>query len=187
MTAPGVVPDERARARVAVFAGSFDPVTAGHVDLALRALAFADHLVIAVAVNASKQPMFALEEREAMVRDALESARRAAGAAAGRVEVRRLEGLLVRFAEEVGATLLVRGLRNGSDFDYEAQMAQMNRHVAPALDTVFLAPSPAVGFVSSTLVREVSRLGGDVGRLVPPNVAAALARRFPRGQPFGGA
>jgi pantetheine-phosphate adenylyltransferase len=162
-------------ARVAVFAGSFDPVTAGHVDLALRALALADRLVVAVAVNASKQPMFTLEEREALVRDALDEA----GAPAGRVDVRRLDGLLVRFAQEAGATLLVRGLRNGSDFDYEAQMAQMNRHVAPALDTVFLAPSPAVGFVSSTLVREVSRLGGDVGALVPPNVAAALARRFP--------
>jgi len=162
--------------RVAVFAGSFDPVTAGHVDLARRALALVDRLVIAVAVNASKQPMFTLEEREAMVREALAAER-------GRVDVRRLDGLLVRFAQEAGATLLVRGLRNGSDFDYEAQMAQMNRHVAqiggPALDTVFLAPSPAVGFVSSTLVREVSRLGGDVSALVPPNVAAALARRFP--------
>ena len=162
--------------RIAVFAGSFDPVTAGHVDLACRALAVADRLVIAVAVNASKQPMFTLEEREAMVRDALAGA----GVATERVEVRRLDGLLVRFAQEAGATLLVRGLRNGSDFDYEAQMAQMNRHVAPALETVFLAPSPAVGFVSSTLVREVSRLGGDVGPLVPPNVAAALAARFTR-------
>lgn len=168
--------------RVAVFAGSFDPVTAGHVDLARRALTLADRLVVAVAVNASKQPMFTLEEREAMVREAL-------AAEGQRVEVRRLDGLLVRFAQEVGATLLVRGLRNGSDFDYEAQMAQMNRHVAaqlggfppggPALDTVFLAPSPAVGFVSSTLVREVSRLGGDVRALVPPGVAAALAQRFP--------
>ncbi len=165
-----------ARARVAVFAGSFDPVTAGHVDLALRALALADRLVVAVAVNASKQPLFPLAEREALARDALLDA----GAPAERLEVRRLDGLLVRFAQEAGATLLVRGLRGGGDFDYEAQMAQMNRHVAPALDTVFLAPSPAVGFVSSTLVREVSRLGGDVGALVPPNVAAALARRFPR-------
>ena len=167
------------RPRVAVFAGSFDPVTAGHVDLALRALALADRLVVAVAVNASKQPMFTLEERESLVREAL-------AGAGGRVEVRRLDGLLVRFAQDAGATLLVRGLRNGSDFDYEAQMAQMNRHVAPALDTVFLAPSPAVGFVSSTLVREVSRLGGDVGALVPPNVAAALARRFPRPAPPAG-
>lgn len=173
----------QSRPRVAVFAGSFDPVTAGHVDLALRALAVADRLVVAVAVNASKQPMFTLEERESLVRDALAGA----GAGEGRVSVRRLDGLLVRFAQEAGATLLVRGLRNGGDFDYEAQMAQMNRHVAPELDTVFLAPSPAVGFVSSTLVREVSRLGGDVGALVPPNVAAALARRFgrPTGAPGG--
>jgi pantetheine-phosphate adenylyltransferase len=112
---------------VAVFAGSFDPITAGHVDLVLRALALADRLVVAVAVNASKQPMFALDEREAMVRDALA----AAGAGPARVEVRRLDGLLVRFAQEAGAALLVRGLRNGSDFDYEAQMAQMNRPRRP--------------------------------------------------------
>ena len=183
MTEPrvGATNGAPARARVAVFAGSFDPVTAGHVDLALRALALADRLVVAVAVNASKQPMFTPDERTAMVCDALA----AAGADAGRVEVRRLDGLLVRFAQEAGATLLVRGLRDGSDFDYEAPMAQMNRHVsalagAPAVDTAFLAPSPGLAFVSSTLVREVARLGGDVGALVPPNVAAALARRFPR-------
>lgn len=158
--------------RTAVFAGSFDPVTLGHVDLARRALAFADRLVVAVAVNATKQPLFTLDERAAMLREAVGDE--------PRVEVRGLEGLLVAFAREVGATLLVRGLRTGGDFDYEAGMAQMNRHVAPGIDTVFLAPSPAVGFVSSTLVREVARLGGAVDGLVPPHVAHALARRFGR-------
>jgi pantetheine-phosphate adenylyltransferase len=156
--------------RVAVFAGSFDPVTLGHVDLVRRALAFADRVVVAVSLNASKQPLFSLDERAAMVRDAL--------AGEPRVEVAALEGLLVGFARRVGATLLVRGLRTGGDFDYELGMAQMNRHVAPAVDTLFLAPAPALGFVSSTLVREVARLGGDVDALVPQGVARALRARF---------
>ena len=156
--------------RVAVFAGSFDPVTLGHVDLVRRALAFADRVVVAVAVNSAKQPLFTLDERAALVREALGDE--------PRVEVRALDGLLVAFAERAGATLLLRGLRTGADFDYESGMAQMNRHVAPSVDTVFLAPSPAVGFVSSTLVREVARLGGSVDALVPPGVAAALRARF---------
>lgn len=158
--------------RTAVFAGSFDPPTLGHVDLVRRALAFADRLVVAVAVNSTKQPLFTLDERAAMLREAVGDE--------PRVEVRGLEGLLVSFARDVGATLLVRGVRTGGDFEYEAGMAQMNRHVAPEIDTVFLAPSPAVGFVSSTLVREVARLGGAVDGLVPPNVQAALVRRFGR-------
>jgi pantetheine-phosphate adenylyltransferase len=122
---------------VAVFAGSFDPITAGHVDLVLRALAFADRVVVAVSVNASKQPLFSLDERAAMARDAL--------ASEPRVEVAALDGLLVAFARRVGATLLIRGLRTGGDFDYELGMAQMNRHVAPAVDTVFLAPVAGAG------------------------------------------
>ena len=165
---PGISPV--AGVRVAVFAGSFDPVTLGHVDLVRRALAVADRVVVAVSVNASKQPMFTLDDRATMVRDAL--------AGEPRVEVAALDGLLVDFARRVGATLLVRGLRTGGDFDYELGMAQMNRHVAPTVDTVFLAPTPAVGFVSSTLVREVARLGGDVDALVPAGVARALRARF---------
>jgi pantetheine-phosphate adenylyltransferase len=156
--------------RIAVFAGSFDPVTLGHVDLVRRGLAVADRVVVAVSVNASKQPLFSLDERAAMFREALSGE--------PRVEVAALDGLLVAFAERVGATLLLRGLRTGGDFDYELGMAQMNRHVAPAVDTVFLAPSPALGFVSSTLVREVARLGGDVDSLVPPGVARALRARL---------
>lgn len=160
--------------RTAVLAGSFDPVTLGHVDLLRRALAFADRVIVAVSVNAAKQPLFTLEERAAMVRAAIGDD--------PRVEVAALDGLLVAFAERAGATLLVRGLRTGADFDYEGGMAQMNRHVAPGIDTIFLVPSPAVGFVSSTLVREVARLGGSVDGLVPPNVAEALARRLGRAQ-----
>lgn len=175
--APDAVSPTRGGPRTAVFAGSFDPVTLGHLDLMHRALAVADRLVVAVAVNSTKQPLLTLDERTALVRESLGAVARGPGA---RAEVRPLEGLLVRFARDVGATLLVRGLRGAGDFDYEVQMALMNRHVAPEVDTIFLAPSPATAFVSSTLVREVSRLGGDVSALVPPVVAEALARRFAR-------
>lgn len=163
--------------RTALYAGSFDPVTLGHVDIMRRALALADRLVVAVAVNASKQPLFALEERAALVREALGEV---AAGPAPRVEVRHFQGLLVEFARSVGATLSVRGLRTVADFEYEHQMALMNRHVAPDVETVFLAPSAPTAFVSSSLVREVARLGGSVAGLVPPNVEAALAARFAR-------
>jgi pantetheine-phosphate adenylyltransferase len=163
--------------RTAIYAGSFDPVTLGHLDLMRRSLEFVDRLVVGVAVNSSKQPAFALEERAAMIRDALGELALGAGA---RVEVRHFEGLLVDFARDAGATLSVRGLRAVADFEYEFQMALMNRHLAPALETVFLVPSVDTTFISSSLVREVARLGGTVDALVPPGVAAALRRRFPR-------
>jgi pantetheine-phosphate adenylyltransferase len=163
--------------RTALYAGSFDPVTLGHLDIMQRALRLADRLVVAVAVNASKQPIFSLEERAALIRDALGA--EATGPEA-RVEVRHFQGLLVEFARAVGATVSVRGLRTVADFEYEYQMALMNRHVAPDVETLFLAPSAGTAFVSSTLVREVARLGGPVAGLVPPNVEAALAARFAR-------
>jgi pantetheine-phosphate adenylyltransferase len=163
--------------RTAIYAGSFDPVTLGHLDLMRRTLAFADRLVVGVAVNSTKQPAFTLEERAALIRDAL--GEDAAGDAP-RVEVRHFQGLLVDFARDVGATLSVRGLRAVADFEYEFQMALMNRHLAPALETLFLVPSVTTTFISSSLVREVARLGGSVDALVPPVVAEALRRRFPR-------
>jgi pantetheine-phosphate adenylyltransferase len=161
--------------RIAIYAGSFDPVTAGHLDIMRRALALADRLVVGVAVNAQKQPLFTMEERAALIRDALGDL--AAGPAA-RVEVQAFQGLLVDFARRVGATLSVRGLRSVADYEYEAQMVHMNRHVAPEIETVFLVPAAGVSFVSSTLVREVARLGGSVTGVVPPNVEAALVARF---------
>ena len=163
--------------RTAIYAGSFDPVTLGHLDLMRRSLEFVDRLVIGVAVNSTKQPAFTLDERAAMVREALGDV---ATGAAPRVEVRHFQGLLVDFARDVGATLSIRGLRAVADFEYEFQMALMNRHLAPTLETVFLVPSVDTTFISSSLVREVSRLGGNVEALVPPNVAAALRARFPR-------
>ncbi|GJG88487.1 phosphopantetheine adenylyltransferase [Gemmatimonadetes bacterium T265] len=162
---------ERRPPRTAVFAGSFDPVTRGHVDLVRRAAALFDHVVVAVAVNSGKQPLFSLEERAELVRGALA----AEGIAA---DVAGLDGLLVAFARGVGATFLVRGVRSVADFEYEQQMARMNRHIAPAIDTVFLAPAPELAWVSSTLVREVARLGERVDALVTPNVADALRAKF---------
>ncbi len=155
--------------RVAIFAGSFDPFTRGHEDLVRRGLAIADRIVITVAPNSAKTALFSTEEKLALIRTVM--------ADEPRVEVRTLDGLVAAFARSVGATLLLRGVRGVSDFDYEAQMGQMNRHVNPELEVVFLLPTPALAFVTSTLVREVGRLGGDVGAFVHPAVADALARK----------
>jgi pantetheine-phosphate adenylyltransferase len=156
--------------RTAIYAGSFDPITRGHEDLIERALQFVDRLVVGIAVNVHKQPLFSVEERMAMIR--------ATTAAEPRVEVRQFEGLLVDFAREVGASLIIRGLRAVSDFEYEFQMALMNRHLSPALETVFMVPSLDTTYISSSLVREVARFGGAIDELVHPDVAAALRGKF---------
>jgi pantetheine-phosphate adenylyltransferase len=156
--------------RIAVYPGSFDPPTRGHEDLVRRSLALADRLVVAVALNATKQPLFSVEDRLEMLR-----------AAVGddpRVSLQSFEGLLAEFAKRVGATIIVRGLRAVSDFEYEFQMALMNRQLHPSLETVFLVPAVDLTYLSSSLVREVAKFGGDVGPLVHPAVAAALNRRF---------
>ena len=155
--------------RIALYPGSFDPVTRGHEDLVRRSLVFADRVVIAVAVNATKQPLFSLEERVALIRQAITHPA---------VEVQAFEGLLVDFAKRVGASLLVRGLRAVSDFEYEFQMALMNRHLAPTLETVFLVPAFDLTYLSSSMVREVARYGGDVSQLVHPAVLRALKQKF---------
>ncbi|MBI3790698.1 MAG: pantetheine-phosphate adenylyltransferase [Gemmatimonadetes bacterium] len=155
--------------RVAVFAGSFDPFTRGHEDIVRRALAFADRVIVTVSVNSAKTALFTADEKVRLIQAVM--------ADEPRVEVRTMDGLLVDFARRVGATLLVRGVRGVSDFDYELQMGMMNRHLLPGLEVVFLIPSPAVAFVTATLVREVARLGGDVREFVHPAVADALARK----------
>ena len=159
------------RPRLAVYPGSFDPVTRGHEDLIRRSLAFADRVVVAVAVNVSKQPLFTLEERVSLLREAV----RFPG-----VEVRSFDGLLVDFAREVGASIIVRGLRAVSDFEYEFQMALMNRTLDPKIETVFLMPAFDLTYLSSSLVREVARFGGDVSQLVHPAVQRALRGKFGR-------
>jgi pantetheine-phosphate adenylyltransferase len=156
--------------RIAVYPGSFDPPTKGHEDLVRRSLALADRLIVAVAVNAIKQPLFSVEERLDMLRAAI--------ADDSRVSFQSFDGLLAEFAKRVGASVIVRGLRAVSDFEYEFQMALMNRQLHPSLETVFLVPAVDLTYLSSSLVREVAKFGGDVGPLVHPVVAKALAQRF---------
>lgn len=156
--------------RVALYPGSFDPPTRGHEDLARRALAMCDRLIVAVAINPNKNPLFSVEERLRLLEVALGDD--------PRIEFASFAGLLADFATERGANLVVRGLRAVSDFEYEFQMAMMNRHLHPGLETVFLVPPEDATYVSSSLVREVARHGGDVTGLVDPVVAAALKRRY---------
>ena len=155
--------------RTGVYPGSFDPITKGHEDLIHRSLAFVDKLVVAVAVNVSKQPLFTLEERVALIQQTVRDKA---------IEVRSFDGLLVDFARSVGATVIVRGLRAVSDFEYEFQMALMNRTLAPKLETVFLVPAFDLTYLSSSLVREVARFGGDVSALVHPAVQQALRQKL---------
>ncbi|MBA3260287.1 MAG: pantetheine-phosphate adenylyltransferase, partial [Gemmatimonadales bacterium] len=156
--------------RIAVYPGSFDPPTKGHEDLIRRSLALADRVVVAVAANAAKQPLFSVAERVDMLRRSVEDE--------PRVSFESFEGLLADFAKRIGARVLVRGLRAVSDFEYEFQMALMNRQLHPSLETVFLVPAVDLTYLSSSLVREVARYGGDVSALVHPAVAAALGQRF---------
>ncbi|MBL8995966.1 MAG: pantetheine-phosphate adenylyltransferase [Gemmatimonadales bacterium] len=156
--------------KAALYAGSFDPITNGHTDLIKRSLQFVDRLVVAVAINVSKEPLFSVEERVALIRAALDDD--------PRVEVRSFKGLMVRFAKEAGVSVVLRGLRAVSDFEYEYQMALMNRHLAPQLETMFMVPSLDVSYVSSSLVREVARFGGEIDALVHPAVAAALRQKY---------
>ncbi|HSB54110.1 MAG TPA: pantetheine-phosphate adenylyltransferase [Gemmatimonadales bacterium] len=156
--------------RIAVYPGSFDPPTRGHTDLVHRSLALADRVIVAVARNSTKQPLFTVEERLDMLRQVMGNE--------ARVSFESFDGLLVDFARARGAGLIVRGLRAVSDFEYEFQMAMMNRHLLPGLETVFLVPPEDATYLSSSLVREVARYGGDVSTLVHPVVDEALRRRF---------
>ncbi|MBK8006323.1 MAG: pantetheine-phosphate adenylyltransferase [Gemmatimonadetes bacterium] len=156
--------------RIAVYPGSFDPPTNGHTDLVRRSLALADRVVVAVARNSTKEPLFSVSERLDMLRQAVGED--------PRITYESFEGLLVDFCRGHGASLIVRGLRAVSDFEYEFQMAMMNRHLLPGLETVFLVPPEDATYLSSSLVREVARHGGDVSALVHPVVLAALKRRF---------
>jgi pantetheine-phosphate adenylyltransferase len=158
--------------RIAVYPGSFDPPTRGHEDLIRRSLVLADHLVVAVTENAAKQALFTVEERLEMLRAMVGSD--------PRIRVATFDGLLAEFAKEVGAYVIVRGLRAMSDFEYEFQMALMNRQLYPSLETVFLVPKVDLTYLSSSLVREVARLGGDLEGLVHPVVSAALKKHFRR-------
>ena len=155
--------------RIAVYTGTFDPPTLGHLDIIRRALSLADRLVLGVANNSSKTPLFTIEERVALLRQETEGL--------GAVEVREFSGLAVDFARAVGARFIVRGLRSGSDLDYERPMAAMNATMAPQIETIFLAAAPAFAHIASSLVKDVARGGGDVDLFVPPAVAAQIRAR----------
>src|SRR6478609_442973 len=158
----------------AIYAGSFDPITRGHEDLITRSCEFVDHLVVAVAVNSSKKALFSTEERVELIRAATRDNKL--------VEVTQFEGLLVDFARKIGARLNIRGLRAVSDFEYEFQMALMNRHMSEDFETVFMVPSVETTYISSSVVGEVAQHHGNLKGLVHPAVARALARKFPKGK-----
>ena len=160
--------------RIGLYPGTFDPPTAGHLDIIQRSLRVVDHLVVGVAVNVGKAPMFVLEERVEMVGEAIATL---GTDAASRVEVRPFETLLMKFAKDCQATIIVRGLRAVSDFEYEFQMAGMNVHLEPEVETVFLMASEQTQFISSRLVKEICLLGGDITDFVPGNVKECLLNR----------
>lgn len=159
-----------AKQRIAVYPGTFDPITMGHVDLVARAAPLFERVVVGVAQSAGKGPAFSLDERVDLARGAL--------AAFPNVEVRGFNCLLANFVREVGGGVLLRGLRAVSDFEYEFQLASMNRHLIPEAETLFLTPSEHYSFISSSLVREIARLGGDVSGFVHPVVQAALVAKW---------
>jgi pantetheine-phosphate adenylyltransferase len=163
--------------RVAIYAGSFDPPTNGHLDVLKGALAIVDKVVIAIGIHPGKAPLFSFEERVALIREVAQSELNADD---GRLEVVAFDGLLVGAARANGASILIRGLRDGTDLDYEMQMAGMNETMAPELQTVFLPASPSVRTITATLVRQIASMGGDVRPFVPSAVAAALNKKFPR-------
>ena len=160
---------------IAVYPGSFDPITNGHVDIIRRAARLVDKLIVAVAINPGKDALFSLEERRELLDAEIAANNRDLAA---KVEVRGFEGLLMRFARSVGASVVVRGLRAVSDFEYEFQMTGMNARLDPEIETVFLMASEKHQFIASRLVKEVASLGGDVAPFVSPMVAARLKARF---------
>lgn len=161
--------------RIGIYPGTFDPITVGHMDIIKRALHVVDRLVIAVALDSGKSPIFEVEERAALVR---QDVGQRLGSEAARIDVKTFSGLLVDFADENGANILIRGLRAVSDFEYEFQMACMNSRLNPAMETVFLTASEDTHFISSRFVKQIARLGGNVSSFVSPNVAAHLKAHF---------
>ena len=156
--------------RRAIYPGSFGPITAGHLDVIHRAARLFDELIVAVAFNDQKQGMFSVDERMALIRENT--------ASVGNIRVASFDGLLVEFALRENAVAVVRGLRAVSDFEFEFQMALMNRKLEPAIETIFLTPREEYTYLSSRIVKEIARLGGNVGAFVPPSVANALRDKF---------
>jgi len=156
--------------RIAVYPGTFDPITNGHTDLVTRAARVFSKVVIAIAESPHKKPLFSLEKRIHLSRNEM--------AGLGNVEVMGFSNLLVDFVQQIGASVIIRGLRAVSDFEYEFQLASMNRHIAPNVETLFLTPDEDYSFISSSLVKEVARLDGDVSEFVCKDVQTAMRERF---------
>jgi len=161
--------------RTALFAGSFDPMTNGHLEVVRSAVAMVDRLVLAVGIHPGKVPLFLAEERVAMLEEVCTPLARAAGC---EIAVSTFADLVIAAARRTGATILIRGVRDASDFDYEMQMAGMNAVMAPEVQTVFVPASPAVRPITATLVRQIAGMGGDVSAFVPAQGAARLQRKF---------
>jgi pantetheine-phosphate adenylyltransferase len=159
---------------LAIYPGTFDPITNGHVDIVRRALSLFDRIVVAVAENSRKKPLFPLLRRVRMIREVM--------GGLPNVEVDSFDGLLVDYVRQRQSGFIIRGLRAVADFEYEFQFAHMNRQLAPEVETIFLMTNEDNFFVSSSLVREVAAMGGDISRVVPPSVAKELKRKFKRGK-----
>ena len=156
-----------------VYPGTFDPITNGHLDVVARALHLFDEVVLGIAADSTKRSLFSLEERKALAEASM-------GSLAGKVRVVAFQGLLVDFVQKQGAHAILRGLRAISDFEFEFQMALMNRKLDDKIETIFLMPKDSYTYLSSTIIKEVGRLGGDISAFVPPVVEAAMRRKFAR-------
>lgn len=163
--------------RIAIYAGSFDPLTNGHLDVLKASLAVADTIYAAIGIHPGKAPLFSFEERVRLIE---ESCAAELGGNGSRVKVVAFDGLVIEAARRNGASIMIRGLRDGTDLDYEMQMAGMNETMAPELQTVFLPASPSVRTITATLVRQIAGMGGDIRPFVPQSVAAALNAKFPK-------
>jgi pantetheine-phosphate adenylyltransferase len=163
--------------RIALYPGSFDPVTNGHLDVVKHAVVLCDRMIVAIGVHPGKKPLFSVEERLAMLAEVFGPVAAKAGCA---FECITFDDLVVTAAQRAGATILIRGLRDGTDLDYEMQMAGMNESMAPEVHTVFLPASPTVRPITATLVRQIASMGGDVSNFVPKAVAVRLKAKFPR-------
>ncbi|HLZ00924.1 MAG TPA: pantetheine-phosphate adenylyltransferase [Bradyrhizobium sp.] len=161
--------------RIALYPGSFDPVTNGHLDVARRAVQLCDRLIVAVGVQPTKKPLFSTEERFAMIREVFGPVAAAAGCT---LDTATYDGLTVTAARKAGATIMIRGLRDGTDLDYEMQLAGMNETMAPEVHTVFVPASAPIRPITATLVRQIASMGGDVSAFVPASVAASLKAKF---------
>jgi pantetheine-phosphate adenylyltransferase len=164
--------------RIGIYPGTFDPVTNGHVDIIKRAATLVDKLVVAVSINAGKGPIFSVEERAALLKGEISDGKNGLSSS---IEVVTFDTLLVQFAEQMGAKVIIRGLRAVSDFEYEFQLAGMNRRLAPGVETLFLTPSDKYLFLSATIVREIAVLGGDITAFVHPLTVERMRAKTGKG------